>query len=99
MICEHCKMPDGRHTSDCVVRLDAKRLRHEAADQRIADDLMEWRTDPDVALIIESTCRKHGVEGIGQLGEEILSDLHEAIGFMMEQSPPINHPGDPRSTI
>ena len=96
MICEQCKMPEGRHTSDCPVRLDAKRVRHEAVDQRMADDLMRWRTDPDVGMIIEATCRKHGVDGVGGLDIEVLTDLHDAVGFLLEQSPTSNHPGDPR---
>lgn len=94
-ICEHCKLPEDRHASDCLIRL-ARKNRMLTGDERIIADLTKWRSDPDVKLIIHATCKRHGVDGLSGLAHEVIVDLHEAIATLMEESPTNTFPGDPR---
>lgn len=95
MRCEQCGMGEDRHTSDCPIRLAAKNRLVSASDQ-IVNDLTAWRTDPDVRLIIDATCRHHDVLTMAELPGDVIVDMHEAIGVLMEESPTLTHPGDPR---
>ena len=88
-------MADGRHLSNCSIRLAAKRKPKEGVASIVAD-LSKWRTDPDVKLIIQATLRRYEVGGLSELSDEVLADLHEAIGTMLEESPTFTTLGDPR---
>jgi hypothetical protein len=94
-ICTDCNMADGRHTSDCPVRLAARGKVKEGTAAIVAD-LAKWRSDPDVKLIIHATLRRHEVENMSQLPVEVLTDMHEAIATMLDEAPTFTTLGDPR---
>lgn len=94
-LCPQCKMPEDRHTSDCLVRLERKA---HVVDQVITD-LTKWRTDPDVKLILNATMSRHGVQSLADLPRDVIEDLHDAIGVMLEESPTNTHLGDPRRMV
>jgi hypothetical protein len=92
-------MGEGRHTSECPVRLESKQKRFRSEDAVVIHDLETWRHDPDVKLIIDATCRRYEVNSIADLDPHVLTDLHEAISVLMEEAPPVTFPGDPRRTM
>lgn len=97
-LCPDCKMPEGRHTSDCPVRLAAK-TKPLQGDAALVKDLASWNSDPDVKLIFIATMKRHGVTSLADLPAEVIRDLHEAVALMMEESPTNTTFGDPRRMV
>lgn len=97
-LCAECRMPEGLHTSDCPIRLERKTVQRDGMMKIIAD-LVKWRDDPDVKLILAAAMKRQDVDDLSGLSNEMLTDLHEAIELLLAESPTITTPGDPRRMV